>query len=173
VSRSLIGAATALVALLTCVPSQAEYVIPHSVVGTGGSGTAGPSHALVGTLGQPVIGVTSGPANTNEIGFWYQPGWILTGTGEDALPTRYWLGQSYPNPFNPVTTLAFSVPRRSRVTISLYNVAGREVRRVVDEEFDPGFYAETVTAQGLPSGVYFCRMVSGEFTQTRKLTLLK
>ena len=59
----------------------------------------------------------------NEIGFWYQPGWIMTEVEEgDGLPTKYWLGQNQPNPFNPVTTIRFALPDPGRVTMKLYDV---------------------------------------------------
>lgn len=150
------------------------YDIPQSVIGSGGGQTSGPSHQLVGTVGQAAIGVVAGPSNIHEIGFWYQPGWILTGVEEvDALPTEFSLDQNQPNPFNPVTTIRFGVPDKARVTIMLYDVAGREVREIADDEFDPGFHERVLHASGLSSGVYFCRMVSGSFTQSRKLLLLK
>ena len=88
-------------------------------------------------------------------------------------PIRYWLGQNSPNPFNPMTTLRFSVPRRTHVTLKVYSAAGREIRTLVDEELDPGFYSRVVNAHGLSSGVYFCRMVADGFVETRKMVLLK
>ena len=161
-----------LVALAACAPAVAQFAIPMSVVGSGGGVTSGGSFSLVGTVGQPAIGVASGPANINEIGFWYMPGWILTGV-EEVLPTRFALGQNHPNPFNPVTTLGYSVKEKTRVTIRLYDVAGREVATLVDEVSEPGFRETVLDAGGLSSGVYFARMVAGRFVETRKLVLLK
>ncbi len=160
-------------ALMVAFSAAADYSIPQSVVGAGGGEMAGASHSIVATVGQPCIGVTSGPSNIHEIGFWYQPGWILTGIGDEMFPAEYWLGQGYPNPFNPTAQLRFAAPSRGRVRIALYNVAGREVRVLLDEEVDPGFHTVGVDATGLPSGVYFCRMVSGTFIEDRKLVLLK
>ncbi len=159
-------------ALLACAAS-ADVVISHSVVGAGGGESGGASHTIVATLGQPIIGVVSGPSNINEIGFWYQPGWILTGVQEDHVPTRYSLGQNCPNPFNPVTTFSFALPERSRVTVKLYDVAGREVRTLVDEVVEPGCHSVLLDAHDLSSGVYFCRMTAGVFVETRKLVLMK
>ena len=161
------------VALLCAVESQAEYSIPYSVIACGGEAVGDGTLTLTGTVGQPFIGVLSSASNTNEIGFWYQPGGILTGIEDDLLPTRNWLAQNHPNPFNPVTLLRFSVHRRTRVTLRIYNAAGREVRTLVDAELDPGFYTEVMDARELASGVYFCRMVCDGFTETRKLVLLK
>lgn len=160
-------------ALLLACPAASEVVMPYSVVGSGGGEASGDNHTLLGTLGQSVIGVVSGPSNINEIGFWYQPGWILTGVDGDLLPTMFWLGQNYPNPFNPVTTFSFALPERARVTVKLYDVAGREVRTLVDKKLEPGYHHTVVDGDGLSSGVYFCRMVAERFVETKKLVLLK
>lgn len=155
-------------------PAVAEYTIPQSVVGSGGGEASGPNNRLVGTVGQAAIGIVAGPSNIHEIGFWYQPGWIMTEVEEgDRLPTQYWLGQNQPNPFNPVTTIRFGLPRPGRVTMRLYDVAGREVRTLVDEERPAGWHQAVLHASGLSSGVYLCRMEAGEFVDTRKLLLLK
>jgi hypothetical protein len=163
-----------LAALALSVTAGADYSIPQSVVGSGGEETSGPNNRLVGTVGQAAIGVVAGPSNIHEIGFWYQPGWIMTDVEEgDGLPTRYWLGQNQPNPFNPVTSIRFALPNPGRVTIRLYDVAGREVRTLVDEELPAGWHRTVLEAGGLASGIYFCRMTAGEFSDARKLLLLK
>lgn len=171
--RRPLGPVVIAAALLVACPAGSEVVMPCSVVGSGGGETSGDDHVLFATLGQPVVGVVSGPSNINGIGFWYQPGWVLTGTEPGTPVARFWLWQNYPNPFNPVTIIEFSVPERARVMVRLYDVAGREVGRLVDEEMDPGRYTRLLDAGSLSSGVYFCRMESGSFTETRKLVLLK
>jgi hypothetical protein len=168
----LLAISTAVLAL--CAASVSGYSIPQSVVGSGGGRSSGPGNSIIGTVGQAAIGVVAGPANIHEIGFWYQPGWILTGVDDGLLlPNVFRLWQNEPNPFNPVTTIRFAVPRRTRVTMILYDIAGREVRTLVDDEFEPGYHRATVQASGLASGVYFCRMVAGDFVDSRKLILLK
>ena len=159
--------------LVIAAPVSGQYQITESVVASGGTSASGGSYSVAGTVGQPAIGVTDGGSYINEVGFWYQPGWILTGVEDDLLPTRFELGQNFPNPFNPVTTFRFAVPAASHVTIALYDVAGREVRTLVNDDYTPGFYDVPLRADGLASGVYFCRMSSGGFSETRKLLLLK
>jgi hypothetical protein len=160
-------------ALVVASPAAAQYSIPQSVVGAGGGPMSGASNTLVGTVGQPAIGIVTGPSNIHEIGFWYQPGWILTGVSEEPFPNAFWFGHGYPNPFNPTARVQFAVPSPARVRIALYNIAGREVRVLLDKEMEPGYHTTAVDANGLPSGVYFCRMVSGTFVEDRKLVLLK
>ena len=166
-------AAALLLVLVCATPSLSAYVISQSVIGSGGGSASGGSYSVVGTVGQPAIGITQGGSYIGEIGFWYQPGWILTGVDEDDFPKSFSIGQNYPNPFNPVTTFAYTVPTQSRVSIVIYDVTGRVVRTLVDEEIEPGRHQTVLRATGLPSGVYFARMVSGKFTDTRKITLLK
>ena len=171
--RHLVPLALAI-ALLTTVHGAAQIQMPYSVVGSGAAATSGPDNAVRGTVGQAAIGIVGGPSNITEIGFWYRPGWILTGVADgDVLPTRYWLGQNHPNPFNPVTTLSFSILERTRVELRVYDVTGRKVRTLVERELDPGYHRATFDAHGLPSGVYFARMTAGSFAETRKLVLLK
>ena len=89
------------------------------------------------------------------------------------------LSQNYPNPFNPQTSITFTVKERSPVTVKVYNVAGQLVRTLVNDERAPGT-AHTITWDGrndagmqVASGVYFYRLVAKNFTQTKKMVLLK
>jgi hypothetical protein len=160
-------------ALLLDLPAAAQISMPRSVVANGSGTLAGTGYIVSGsTLGQPAIGVMSGLSNINEIGFWYQPLWV-TGVEEVPSTEKFWFGQNFPNPFNPVTTLRFYVPRRSHVTMKLYEVSGREAMTVVDEDLAPGHHTRILNAGELSSGVYFCRMRAGEFVETRKIVLLK
>lgn len=160
--------------LLFHLPVGAQVEMPQSVVANGGGNLSGVNHAVSGTVGQAVIGFMSGPSNLHPIGFWH-PAWLLTPVEEreSILPVDYWFGPNQPNPFNPVTTLEFSIPARSRVVMKVYDVNGREVMTVVDEDLGPGRHTRTLDAEGLSSGIYFCRMVAGRFVETRKVVLLK
>ena len=171
--RYALAVTMTLAALLIVAPASAQYQINESVIGSGATDAAGGSYQLLGTVGQPTIGVTSGGSYINEIGFWYMPGWVLTGVEDEELPLRTHFGQNFPNPFNPVTTIAFGLATPAHVTIKIYDVSGREVRTLVDADMDPGRYSETLDAAGLAGGVYFARMTAGDFTETMKLVLLK
>jgi hypothetical protein len=90
------------------------------------------------------------------------------------LPSEYKLLQNYPNPFNPSTTINFSIPVSSKLTLKVYDPAGREVSTLVNEFKSAGNYSVNFTAgSGLNSGVYFYTMTAGEFKVTKKFMLIK
>jgi glucuronoarabinoxylan endo-1,4-beta-xylanase len=87
------------------------------------------------------------------------------------LPRRVRLEPNFPNPFNPVTTLEFSLPVRSRVVVRIFDTAGRTAAVPVDEELDAGEHRRRWDAAGLPGGVYLCRLQACGRVETRKLVL--
>ncbi|MGE5621153.1 MAG: T9SS type A sorting domain-containing protein [archaeon] len=89
------------------------------------------------------------------------------------LPKDYLLLQNYPNPFNPYTVITYEIPSQVRVELTVYNVLGKEVTRLVDEVESPGRYEVKFQAERLPSGIYFCTIKSGGFTKTQKMVLMK
>jgi hypothetical protein len=92
---------------------------------------------------------------------------------ESTVPSTFHLNQNYPNPFNPSTEISFSVPKKGSVKIVIYDVLGNEIKTVLNDDREPGKYSITVDASALSSGVYFYRMISGDFTETRKMVLIK
>ena len=88
-------------------------------------------------------------------------------------PKVFALSQNYPNPFNPSTTISFSVPSRSFVSLKVFDCLGKEVGTIVLEELAAGNYSRQWNASYLPSGVYYYRLQSGSFTDTKKLVLLR
>ena len=89
-----------------------------------------------------------------------------------SLPLQLSLSAN-PNPFNPSTTISFSLPRNTRARLAVFDILGREVRVLADENFAPGEHRVLFDGFDLPSGIYFARMQSGEFVATQKLLLLK
>jgi hypothetical protein len=129
-----------------------------------------------GTAGQVVTGVLTGTLYKTEVGFWcngVSP--ILTGVDDprDIPKPRYWLSQNYPNPFSRFTTLEFSIQKRGRVKLVLYDVTGREVKTVLDEVMDPGPRKVSLDGAGIPTGVYFYRIEAGNFVKAKKLLYVK
>ncbi len=88
-------------------------------------------------------------------------------------PTKYELSQSYPNPFNPSTTIRFSIPEESLVKLIVHNTLGQEVKTLVNEKKQPGYYEVTFDGSEVASGVYFYRLETGKFVEVRKMLLLK
>lgn len=92
---------------------------------------------------------------------------------DDTIPVKYSLEQNFPNPFNPSTTIAFSIPETGNVSLKIYNLLGQEVVTLVNEELKAGNYKTLWYAQSISSGIYFYRLETNNFTQTKKLLLLK
>ncbi len=90
-----------------------------------------------------------------------------------GIPKNFSLHQNYPNPFNPTTKIRYELPNASRVTLKVYNLIGQEVAALVDGERVAGVYAAELNAASLSSGTYFYRLQAGEFSQVKKLTVLK
>jgi hypothetical protein len=90
-----------------------------------------------------------------------------------AVPNEYALHQNYPNPFNPSTTVEFSIPKSGFVTLKLYSTLGLSIETLVDGILTAGRYAVRWSGSSQPSGVYFCRMQTGQFCDTKRLILLK
>lgn len=88
-------------------------------------------------------------------------------------PSRFELGNAYPNPWNPTTTIRYNVPSGSPVTIKVYDALGKEVATLVNEIKPAGSYQITMNGNCLSSGIYFYQMTAGSFTETKKLILLK
>ena len=89
------------------------------------------------------------------------------------IPTEYSLSQNFPNPFNPVTKIKFALPHKGMTKIALYNLLGKEVQVLEDNELEAGYYEVNVDASVFPSGVYFYRIQSGDFFDTKKMVLMK
>jgi hypothetical protein len=88
-------------------------------------------------------------------------------------PASYVLLQNYPNPFNPRTTIKYELPKSSQVRLSVFDILGREVLLLVNERRNAGVYEVKFDGSNLASGVYFYRLQAGDFTQTKRLLLLK
>lgn len=91
----------------------------------------------------------------------------------DIIPVDYALSQNYPNPFNPVTKIVFDIPKASKVRISVYDITGREVSRLVDFDIMPGKYETEWDASAVSSGIYFYSLLTEDYTQTKKMVLVK
>ena len=139
------------------------------------------------SVGEVIIG-GSRLVNT-EIEGGFIAGLVFRGVGaavpepSAGLPVSFSLSQNYPNPFNPSTVIRFQVPAASHVRLVVFDILGREVNVLVNEQKTPGTYEVKFSANGgstsgggasgLASGVYFYRMQAGDFVDTKKFVLLK
>jgi len=100
---------------------------------------------------------------------------LYTGISEEneILPDKYELSQNYPNPFNPVTTIKYQIPERGFVMLIVYDVLGKEIATLANEEKTVGIHQVEFDASSLSSGVYFYRLRSGSFVETKKMLLMK
>ena len=106
---------------------------------------------------------------------------LLTGVETDnQLPAEFTLGQNFPNPFNPTTVIRYGLPERSYVKLELFDILGRQITGLIDEEQEAGYYNVKLEQSLLTSGIYFYRLEAhsvdgevGSFVQTRKMVVLK
>jgi hypothetical protein len=89
------------------------------------------------------------------------------------IPGSFRLEESYPNPFNPTTTIRFGLPQRSHVTLTVFNALGQQVEELVNGDIDAGTHEVKFDGSRLASGVYFYRLQAREHMQTRKLVLMR
>ena len=153
-----------------------EVFLGEAAVTTDADGIAAFDVVVDGTaaIGQVVTATaTDADSNTSEFSAFFTLTTGVAAEDEPGVPTRYTLSQNYPNPFNPLTTIRYDVPQASRVRLTLYDVLGRLVAVLADEQKAPGSYTVLFDARDLPSGPYFYTMTGDGFTQTRTLILLK
>jgi hypothetical protein len=95
-----------------------------------------------------------------------------SGTAE-LIPTSFRLRNNFPNPFNPITTIAYELPKESNVKICIYNLAGQLVQELINEVKQAGYHTIQWDATNQSSGVYFYQILAGEFRDIKKCVLLK
>jgi len=115
-------------------------------------------------------------AGTNGYSVWKRPLSDIIGIRNisDKIPGRFTLYQNYPNPFNPTTIIKFDILKDANITFEIYDILGRTVATLAKNEFKrAGSYQVEWNAGNFASGVYFCRITAGRFTETKKMVLLK
>jgi hypothetical protein len=129
---------------------------PHSGQGTGWAFENPPGGSVIPD--QDFCGIWFGGMATEE---------------EDNLPAEFSLDQNYPNPFNATTTIKFSLPEESNVTIEIYDILGRKIETLVSGIQPAGSHSIVWDAENQPSGVYFYQLEAGAYVETRSCLLLK
>ncbi len=158
---------------------------------------------LFGMYGFNIMKTTNGGLNwteqyhTDDAGFIYNfffvnnnTGWAVGDTGlilktttggepigikpiSNNVPGKFALYQNYPNPFNPVTKIKFDIPKSSNAKLVIYDVLGREVTTLVNEQLKPGSYEVDWNAANYSSGIYLYKLITAEFNEIRKMVLIK
>jgi hypothetical protein len=95
------------------------------------------------------------------------------GSGPTNAPNNFCLEQNYPNPFNPSTVISFEIPSRNFVELKIYDLLGRTIASFVNEEKEAGKYSIRFNGNSLASGIYFYKLTAGNYSQTKKLILMK
>ena len=157
-----------------------NYAVQQSVADMAGALSHSDAYSISDCVGQSSgVGVTAGANYVASIGF-LNKGTLETGIEDepDLMPSCFRLMQNYPNPFNPTTVLHFEVPTASHITITVWDVLGREVNRIYDERTEPGWHqiiwdGKNQSKRPVATGIYFFRMQVEQFVQVRKGMLLK
>jgi hypothetical protein len=92
---------------------------------------------------------------------------------KSSIPDKFELNQNYPNPFNPTTKITFTLPKDSKVNLSVYNILGERVVELVNEEKKSGYYEYDFDGSRLASGMYIYKIQTSEFSSVKKMLLLK
>jgi hypothetical protein len=164
--------------------SFSQYMFPWYVIAPGGGYTSSESHTMKFTSVGQVFADTA-QSNSYKI----HSGYISTPAPKpvevkeeekekDQLPYTFELSQNYPNPFNPTTNIRFSLPKSGHARLDIYNILGRRVTTLVDEDLPAGhklitWYGKDYQGNVVAGGVYFYSLKAGDFTETKKMILMK
>ncbi len=134
----------------------------------GGSVSISDKNIVVGDENFPA-GMATGSAYVYPIAL------LPVGISDDIkeIPTNFVLHQNYPDPFNPSTTIEYTIARPEFITLRIFNVLGEQITTMVAEQQAPGKYKVQWLADDFTSGIYFYRLTAGNFSETKKLVLLK
>jgi hypothetical protein len=157
-----------LAAVLSLAPCSAlaQTYLKWGVMANGGNRAISGDITLSGTTGQWAAG--------HNAGFW-QPQLSVVDVGDEPPPigTIARITRIHPNPFQRHTVVSFVLPRRDRVIVRLYDVAGRELRTVLEADMPPGLHEIEIPGRGLSSGIYFCRFQACGNVDLRRIVFLK
>jgi len=91
----------------------------------------------------------------------------------NIIPDKFALEQNYPNPFNPTTRINFNLPENAKVMLKIYDIAGKEISTLINENLNAGYYTVNFNGSNLSSGIYFYKIFMADFTKVLKMTLIK
>jgi hypothetical protein len=162
---------------LMAISAGAQVRLQTVVVSAGGTAASDGTHGLVGTIGQAVIGPSTGTSGTVWQGFWYtipEPSvGAVPGRTFDPAAAGVVLYQNVPNPFSTTTALQFQLPKRAYVSLKLFDAVGHEVRTLLEGEQDAGMVSIQISGADLESGYYTARLVAGGVAKTVSMVVVK
>jgi len=125
-----------------------------------------------GTLGKYIVGDISDYTNrVNQL--LKNRGRLETENEKENIPEQYYLYQNFPNPFNPVTTIKYDVPKQGNIELIIYDILGRKVKTLVNQTQQAGRYEVVWNASNVASGIYIYQIRTTDFVDTKKMILLK
>jgi hypothetical protein len=151
---------------------QAQTQLHNVTVNYGGARSASASYQATLTI-QPIVGESASSTEQCRLGFWsgFYDAFV---SGVMGMPTyQNQLLQNSPNPFNPRTTIRFTLDQEAPTRIEVFDLRGRRVARLLDEIVSAGAHSLVWQPENLASGVYFLRLQAGSFNATSRLVLLK
>jgi hypothetical protein len=108
----------------------------------------------------------------NQVGVINATATGITPTGS-GIPKEYKLEQNYPNPFNPTTNIKFDIPMSGNIRIVIFDVIGNELQPILDNVLQAGSYSIQFNATNLSSGLYLYKLISSDYSETKKMMLIK
>ncbi|MCP4634237.1 MAG: T9SS type A sorting domain-containing protein [candidate division Zixibacteria bacterium] len=167
-----------LTCLLMFSGLSAQTLTQWQSIGTAGGITSDTQNNLKSMAGFISGGSTDDGTNTHWAGLRFKTTSVVDVEDNPVIPLEFALYQNYPNPFNPTTRIEYSLERHSNVSLIIYNILGQRVNKIVNENQEAGQY--TVDWNGLDdngietaSGIYFYKIVAGDFIEVKKMVLLK
>lgn len=178
----------------TVIPANGFYVIITDTASFPGDSSAfglssggekvwfeNSSGVLLDSVTFPAMGITQSYGRLPDGGTWQLLNTITRGVSNSSTDVQneintisdFRLDQNYPNPFNPSTNITYAIPQGSYVTLKVFNILGKEIASLVNEYQNAGSYKVQFDGKYLSGGIYFYQITAGNFTQTRKLSLLK
>ncbi len=164
----------ALFLILACVSNAQTYQHKWVMIGASGGAASADGVSTYAVMTHVAVVNASDGKYTHKAGFMqvFNPLLKFAGEGE-LLPLRFELSQNYPNPFNSTTVIEYALPVSSRVTLDVHNILGQKVETCVDGFQQPGYYSFLWYAPDKASGIYFYKLTAGDFTQTKRMMLIK
>jgi hypothetical protein len=171
-----------IIAASTVAADAQSFYLGWLCINSGGSSQMhSEGYSAMITCAQPVAGACESSGYRLHIGFW-QP--LIANALDveliesEVLPTDFQLGQNFPNPFNPSTTITFAIPRGNWVRLSVHNCLGQFVTDLTNRYLGPGSYrvawdGRDESGNAVASGIYFYKLQSGSQVETKKMMLLK